>query len=88
MLAVVAEDVVSAAGADSVVVASVVVALRAETIPVLKVQIIRLVRRMLAVENAITPVFHTKLFFTDNNPLAVCHCENERFEVCVYKHDP
>jgi hypothetical protein len=58
VLSAVAEDVVSAVGADSVVVASVVVALRAETIPVLKVPIIiRLVRRMLTVENAITLFF-------------------------------
>jgi hypothetical protein len=60
---VVAVDVVVVAGADVVVVASVVVALRAETIPVLKVPIIiRLVRRMLAVENAITLFFIPSYF--------------------------
>jgi hypothetical protein len=58
VLAVVAEDIVSAAGADSVVVASVVVAVKAETMPVLKVPItMRLIRRTLAAENAIVWVF-------------------------------
>ncbi len=52
------EAVVVSEAADVVVVASVVVALRAETMPVLKVPIMmRLIKRTLAAENAIVVVF-------------------------------
>jgi hypothetical protein len=53
-----AEEVVAVVVSDAVDVASVVVAVNAETMPVLKVPIMmRLIRRTLAAENAITLFF-------------------------------
>jgi hypothetical protein len=53
-----ADEVDAVVVSDAVVVASVVVAVRAETMPVLKVPIMmRLIRRTLAAENAITLLF-------------------------------
>jgi len=54
----VADEVDAVVVSDAVVVASVVVAVKAETMPVLKVPIMmRLIRRTLAAENVIVVVF-------------------------------
>jgi hypothetical protein len=64
-------DVAAADVSDAVEVASVVVAVRAETMPVLKVPIMmRLVRRTLAAENAIT-LFFIPSYINNKNLLAV-----------------
>ena len=58
MLLVKADDVDADVVSDAVDVASVVVAVKAETMPVLKVPIMmRLIRRTLAAENAIVRIF-------------------------------